>query len=75
MESMRSTWTDSRLDDFVLSVDRRFDSVDRRFDRLEERMEAGFDGLNTRFDSLQRIMMQIGGGIIAALIGVIVTQL
>jgi hypothetical protein len=75
MESMRSTWTDSRLDDFVLSVDRRFDSVDRRFDRLEGRMEAGFDGLNTRFDSLQRIMMQIGGGIIAALIGVIVTQL
>jgi hypothetical protein len=72
---MRSTWTDSRLDDFTVGVDRRFDAVDRRFDRLEGRMEAGFDRLDARFDSLQRTMMQIGGGMIVALIGLIATQL
>jgi hypothetical protein len=75
MESMRSTWTDSRLDDFAVGVDRRFDAVDRRFDLLEGRMEAGFDRLDGRFDSLQRTMMQIGGGMIVALIGLIGTQL
>jgi hypothetical protein len=78
MESMRSTWTDSRLDDFVISVDRRFDTVDRRFDAVDRHfasVDRRFDRLDARFDSLQRTMMQIGGGIIAALIGVIVTQL
>jgi hypothetical protein len=79
---MRSTWTDSRLDDLAKhtdqrfdGVDRRFDAVDRRFDRLERRMEAGFDRLDARFDSLHRSLMQVGGGVMVALIGLIATQL
>jgi hypothetical protein len=53
MKSMRSTWTDSRLDDLKSSVDSRLDdlksSVDARLDDLNgrvddlsQRMEAGF---------------------------------
>jgi hypothetical protein len=31
--------------------------------------------MNARFDALQRTMLQLGGGMIAALIGLIATQL
>jgi hypothetical protein len=31
--------------------------------------------MNARFDSLQRAMLQVGGGIVVALIGLIATQL
>ena len=64
MFNVRESWTDERLDDFAKHVDLRFDQVDRRFDRLE-----------ARFDGLQRTLMQFGGGIAAALIGLIATQL
>jgi hypothetical protein len=47
MEAMRSTWTDSRLDDFKDRVDSRFDSVEARLDKLDD-----------RFDKLQHIMVQ-----------------
>ena len=36
---MRSTWTDSRLDDFAANTDRRFDAVDRRFDEVDRRLD------------------------------------
>ena len=50
MESMRSTWTDSRLDD--LAVDTK-----RRFDRLEGRMDDGFRDLRGEIARLQRTMV------------------
>jgi hypothetical protein len=31
----RTRWTDERVDDLVVGIDRRFDQVDRRFDRVE----------------------------------------
>jgi hypothetical protein len=60
----RMIWTDQRMDDFAAHVDQRFDAVDKRLDRLEN-----------RFDGLQRTLILTGGGIIAALIGLIATQL
>lgn len=64
----RMDWTDDRLQE-------RFDSIDRRFDQVDQELR----GLGQRFDSLNRTLMQIGGGIIATLIagifGVIATQL
>lgn len=64
MEMMRQGWADERLDD------------------LNDRMEAGFGrvdadlrALNARFDALQRTMLQVGGGVIVALVGLIATQL
>jgi hypothetical protein len=75
MEAMRETWTDARLDEFAKQTDRRFDS-------LERRMETGFSEINARFDALQRTLLQLGGGLLiamigllAALIGMIGTQL
>jgi broad specificity phosphatase PhoE len=68
MEAMRESWTDARLDDFR-------EETARRFDTLERRMDQGFDRVDTRFDALQRTMILFSGGIIAALIGLIATQL
>lgn len=89
----RMAWTDERMDDFAAhtcrrfdavdkrfdAVDKRFDAVDRRFEAIERRMDDGFNRVNARFDALQRTMLQLGGGVIAALVagflGVIATQL
>ena len=58
---MRKSWTDARLDDFREEVGGRFDRVEAemRMQRLE--MKAGFD-------SLQRLILQVGGGTIATLV-------
>jgi len=64
MESMRQSWTDGRLDDLSDRVDDGF-----------KRVDADLRALNARFDSLQRTMLQVGGGVIVALIGLIATQL
>jgi hypothetical protein len=75
MESMRATWTDSRLDDFTAQTERRFDN-------LERRMDDGFSELRGEIGSLQRTIIQVGGGMIAAFValmaavlGLIATQL
>jgi hypothetical protein len=75
MESMRATWTDSRLDDFAAQTNRRFDN-------LERRMDDGFTELRGEIGSLQRTIIQVGGGMIAtfvalmaAVLGLIATQL
>jgi hypothetical protein len=67
----RMAWTDDRLQERFDSIDRRFDEVDRRFDKVDAELQA----INVRFDSLQRTMIQTGGGMIIALIGLIATQL
>ncbi len=64
MEAMREAWTDERLDDMSARMDRGF-----------ERVDADLRALNGRFDALQRTMLQIGGGVIVALVGLIATQL
>lgn len=64
METMRQSWTDERLDDLNNRVDNGF-----------RRVGADLRALNARFDALQRTMLQIGGGVIVALVGLIATQL
>src|SRR5262249_3317471 len=82
MESMRSTWTDSRLDDFVVHTDRRFDDLERCMDAGFTRMDDEFRELRGEFGSLQRMIIQVGGtliaafvGLMAAILGLIITQL
>lgn len=79
---MRSTWTDSRLDDFAAHTDRRFDAIDRRFDRVDQEIRGlrselhdEIGGVRAEIGALQRTIIQVGGGLIAAVLGVIVTQL
>ena len=71
MESMRSTWTDSRLDDFKDTVDSRLNDLNGRVGELSQRI-----------DGLQHVILLVGGGlfaafvgVMAALIGLIATQL
>jgi hypothetical protein len=75
METMTSGWTDERLDDLkdqVVDLGRRLDAG---FREIREEMSAHQRETNTRIDSLQRTMIQFGGVMIAALVGLIATQL
>lgn len=63
-------------------VDERFRQVDHRFDRVETdirelrgEMKGGFDRIDARFDAMQRTLFLAAGGVVAALIGLIGTQL
>jgi len=62
--SVRESWTDERLDDLSRKVDQGF-----------ARLDADMRALDGRFDSLQRTLLQVGGVMTAALIGLIATQL
>ena len=68
---MRSTWTDSRLDEFKNRVDERLNELGQRLDHQ-----------TARIDSLQHTILIVGGGlfaafvaVLAAIIGLIATQL
>jgi hypothetical protein len=82
MEAMRSTWTDSRLDDLNKRVGRIDDDVRAlRGEMREFRVEVREDirELRTDLGGLQRTIIQVGGGLIGtllvALLGLIATQL
>ena len=60
-----------RVDDRFNCVDDRFNRVDDRFDRIDER----FERIDERFEALHRLLVQFCGLMLAALIGLIATQL
>jgi hypothetical protein len=68
---MRSTWTDSRLDDLNGRVGGIADEM--------KGLRKDVRDLRGEFGALQRTMMQVGGGLIGTLIvgmlGVIATQI
>jgi hypothetical protein len=68
MEAMRKAWTDERLDDMNRRMESGFSRVDADIHSLRSEM-------NDRFNALQRTLLQVGGGVIAALIGLIGVQL
>jgi len=68
---MRESWTDDRLDDFRADVNRRFNKVDQRFNKVDSELHR----VNDRLDSMQKTMVQSSVVTIAALIGLIATQL
>jgi hypothetical protein len=68
METMRESWTDARLDDMKQGMEAGFKRVDEDIRGLRSEM-------NQRFDALNRTLLQVGGGVIVALIGLIATQL
>jgi hypothetical protein len=86
MEAMRQSWTDDRLDEFGRRIDERFDRVDQRFEQVDDDIKAlradiareigalRDDNRELR-SALQRTMFQTGGGMIVAILGLIVTQL
>lgn len=54
MEAMRSTWTDSRLDDLKEKVG----AVEENLARLDARVDAGFARLDGGIDKLNHTMVQ-----------------
>ena len=63
----RETWTDERLDDLAVGIDKRFDRVEadlrelrsdvkKGFEAVDKRFEAIDDKFDRKFDSLQRNM-------------------
>lgn len=72
---MRERWTDERLDDLNMKVDRGFARVDERFDKVDQRFERLEERMTERFESLYQLMLRLGGVTIAALVGLIATQL
>jgi hypothetical protein len=89
MEAMGEAWTDQKLDTLNHNVDRleqkvderfawadhRFDEVDRRLSRVEETLETRLGSLEDRFAAYQRAMLQMSVLVIAALMGIIATQI
>jgi phage shock protein A len=53
------------------SMDKHFESVDRRFESVDRR----FESMDKRFEAMHRLLVQLCGGVIVALIGLIATQL
>ncbi len=72
---MRSTWTDSRLDDFKSNVDRRFDELNGRVSDLSVEVRE----MRGEIGSLQRTLLQVGAGLAGTMmvgfLGLIATQL
>lgn len=66
---------DRRFDELGGDVNRRFDEVDRRFQGVDRRFDEVIGELhriNDRLDGMYRASYLIGGGIIVALLGVVV---
>jgi hypothetical protein len=76
-EAGMTEWNDDRLDEFSKRVDDGFAQMRGEFTRVNQRIDRVDDGvrhLGERFDAMQKTLMQIGGGILVALIGLIATQ-
>jgi hypothetical protein len=82
MEAMTKRWTDERLEERFDGVYRRLDHIgadvrelrgemNARFDRMDER----FEKMTERLEAMHRLMIQGGVVVIAALLGLIGTQL
>ena len=61
---MRSTWTDSRLDDFKTGVDTRLDEINGRVGALGVAVRE----LRGEIGALQRTLIQVGVGLAGAML-------
>jgi hypothetical protein len=57
------------------SVRQEIGSVRQETGSLRQEMNARFEHMEARFDDLQRTLLQVGGGMIVALLGILATQL
>lgn len=68
-EAAMTEWNDGRLDELSHRMDDGFKDVNKRIDRVDDNLRY----LGERFDAMQRTLMQVGSGILVALIGLIAT--
>lgn len=55
MEAMRQSWSDDRLDDLNLEVDRGFENVDKRFEQVDKR----FEQVDKRFEQFDQRLQRL----------------
>lgn len=70
-------WNDGRLNELSKRVDDGFAHMRDEFTEVNKKIDhlgGRIDHLGARFDGLQKTLMQIGGGILVALIGLVATQ-
>jgi tetrahydromethanopterin S-methyltransferase subunit G len=75
MEAARTSWTDERLDDLNQRVESGFARVDADLRELRGEMARRFDHVEARFDALQRLMIQLTGGMMTGILATLVTLL
>lgn len=66
---------EGEIRDLRLDMKAGFERVDERFEKMNTEMKAGFRRVDERFEAMHRLMIQGGVVIIAALLGLIGTQL
>lgn len=75
---MRDAWTDERLDDLNQRVGELSRRIDEGFNALRSESRAEFASARAEIASLQRLMIQVGGGIIGTMavgfLGLIATR-
>ncbi len=76
---MRSTWTDSRLDDLkdqVTVIDSKVDRLDAKVDKLGERMnerlDSGFGRLDARIDKLNHTVLHVLVGLAGTIVALVI---
>lgn len=82
MQVMLERWNDDKMDalngkvdDLAGQMEKGFMRVDAELREQRQEMKAGFERVDDRFERMQRLMTQLCGMIIVALIGLIATQL
>lgn len=82
MAVMLERWNDDKMDALAARVDDIDTRMEQGFTRLDaelreqrREMKAGFERVDERFERLQRLLFQAAVVTIAALIGLIATQL
>jgi hypothetical protein len=75
----RARWTDERLDDLAMGIDKRFDRVDADIRELRDDMNKGFqriderfESMDAKFDSLQRNMLLGFIGLFGSIVGSVI---
>lgn len=65
---MREKWTDERLDDMNERISDGFARVDQQFARVDQQFLAFRAEMNSRFEAMQRLIVQVGGGMFVTMV-------
>lgn len=64
-----------KIDDLGQRMEKGFEKVNQRFDKVNERFDERFDKVDERFHRLHQALIGGGAVMLAALVGLIATQL
>jgi hypothetical protein len=68
VEQAKVTWTDQRFDDMARRMDDGFNRVDADIRGLRTEMNSMRTEMNARHDAAQRMVLQLGGGMMVTFV-------